>query len=220
VDLATPNLAPKTIEVFRILKVPREFAIERLQSVSHSFGSRTEADGGNIAWFHFLCKNIQLRNTDQGSAVVNHAAAQSTPHQVLSQEDHSWLRSGFFLRTGGSDGVACVTTLAVFGVTPCVRKRLDEFIDTKERSGDWGEVLAQPGILIDMIIEGLFLEVDNTLWKTQEVFRPLEGVSQIKTLGAEFHGIQPTTKYRLLLTRLPPAHPSSTRSLQEAIQGL
>jgi hypothetical protein len=88
----------------------------------------------------------------------------------LPHEDHSWLRSGFFLRMepGGRS-----TTLVCFGATPYVRERLENWIE----SGAWDEVMREPLALLDLVMDGLFQEVDNTVWKMVDVFGPMEYVS-------------------------------------------
>ncbi|KAH7144514.1 hypothetical protein B0J13DRAFT_595924 [Dactylonectria estremocensis] len=91
-------------EMFHILSIPGHFIMERVQSVSHSFGRKSDKNGF-CSWFHFLCKDIDIR------------------------------------------------------ALPRVSDRLNEFITS--RSCD--HVTNEPYILFDLILEGLFYEVDDTL---------------------------------------------------------
>jgi hypothetical protein len=187
------------LSLFQALAIPPAFARERLQSVSHSFGFRND-HGGSCAWFHFLCKHIEVTSarTPTGPVpmvvhhpVTYHPAAKvatlstaatiqgsnetlATSTQVgmtLPQADYSYTRSGFFLRANNKGAV----TLCCFGATDHVRKRFDRFIDTKA----WKEIPAEPYMLFDLIIDGLFLEVDQNVWNMNMIFGALEHVSHL-----------------------------------------
>jgi hypothetical protein len=165
---------------------------ERVQNVCHSFGTQQNANG-SCAWFHFLCKNLDVDYTGPLPRIVNRTPISPLVLQQLQQlqqqqkgnrrspmanlelanfphADHSWLRSGFFLRTepGGRS-----TTLVCFGATPYVRERLEKWIE----SGAWDEVTGEPLALLDLVMDGLFREVDNAVWKMADVFGPMEYVS-------------------------------------------
>lgn len=60
-----------------------------------------------------------------------------------------------------------------FGATPYVRERLEKWIE----SGAWDEVTGEPLALLDLVMDGLFREVDNAVWKMADVFGPMEYVS-------------------------------------------
>lgn len=157
------------LELFQILGVPTDFTTERLQSVSHSFGRNTDRNGSST-WFHFLCKNIDIRQAGDGTPEVDNRAAKMGYHlSTLPQADYSWHRVGFFLRAD-ADGS---TTLVCFGSTPRVRQRLTEFINAKA----WEHVATDPYVLFDLILDGLYFEIDDTVWKMNTVFGPLEHVS-------------------------------------------
>lgn len=149
--------------------MPGDFAKERLQSVSHSFG-RSTTKSGSSSWFHFLCKNIDIRPGDGDGTpeVDNQAAAMGYHVSSLPQADYSWHRAGFFLNVGVDGGV----TLTCFGSTPRVRDRLNEFVAAKA----WEDVVRDPYVLFDLVLEGLYFEVDDTVWKMNTVFGPLEHV--------------------------------------------
>ncbi|CAM1509922.1 Fc.00g002570.m01.CDS01 [Cosmosporella sp. VM-42] len=165
-DLPRRDALPQTIEMFQILGVPSEFTTERLQSVSHSFGRNTDRNGSST-WFHFLCKNIDIRQDGDSAPEVDNRAAKMRYHvSTLPQADYSWHRAGFFLRVE-SDGSA---TLVCFGASSKVRQRIAEFVNAKV----WEHVAIDPYILFDLLLDGLYLEVDETVWRMNTVFGPLE----------------------------------------------
>jgi len=90
--------------------------------------------------------------------------------QSLPHADYSYHRSGFFLRFAPGDSV----TLVCFGATPRVTDRLHAFIN----GGRWEDALAEPHVLFDIVLDGLFLEVDATVWNMNQVFGGMEHVSQ------------------------------------------
>lgn len=90
----------------------------------------------------------------------------------LPQADYSWVRSGYFLRTCENG----FTTLVCFGVTPKVRERLEVFL----QGGSISDAIAEPYILLDLILDGLWREVDQCVWNMNEILGPLEHVSYRK----------------------------------------
>ena len=48
-------------ELFQALAIPPAFIEERLQLASHSFGTMEDVHGCS-AWFHFLCKNVEVED--------------------------------------------------------------------------------------------------------------------------------------------------------------
>ncbi|KAF4500358.1 hypothetical protein FAGAP_3449 [Fusarium agapanthi] len=165
-DLPRRDALSQFVELFNILNIPRDFTQERLQSVSHSFGRSTDAHGSS-SWFHFLCKNIDIKQTPGNAPEIDNRAATMGYHiSTLPQADYSWHRAGFFLRV---DNDGCIT-LVCFGVMQKVRERINEFVAAKA----WQHVATDPYILFDLVFEALYFEVDNTVWKMNTVFGPLE----------------------------------------------
>jgi len=174
--------------LFEALCIPSAFIRERLQSVSHSFGSLTSVDR-HCAWFHFLCKHIRVAaiKTSAGlvPAVAHHptgfqpwAVSQDTAEialqnpsdsRVLPQADYSYTRSSFFLSASNTGAV----TLCCFGASPQVQGRLKRFL----KSPAWSQALVESYILLDLIMDGLYLEVDENVWSMNKIFGALEHVS-------------------------------------------
>lgn len=140
------DLAPGITALCTALSIPPEFLTERLRGVCHSFGTRTN-EQGFAAWFHYLCKAVE---------------------PALAAR-HRWYKSAFFLRKDQHGNV----TLVLFGPTPGVRERLDQFIAAKS----WHDVEAEPLALFDLVLDGLFREIDATVWKLLHEISGLENVS-------------------------------------------
>jgi hypothetical protein len=184
------NTKDAFLHLFHTLGIPAAFVQERLQSVSHSFGFQQDATGSS-AWFHFLCKHIRVV---PGSAAAGCARPAVAYHDTgfrshlgrrglggaveanvreaapLPQADYSYTRSAFFLRTSTAGEV----TLCCFGATRHVRDRFSRFMKTD----GWRDVLANPLVLFDLVLDGLFLDVDETVWNMNRVFGALEHVSR------------------------------------------
>lgn len=194
------------LDLFNALAIPPAFIEERLQQASHSFGAMDDAHGSS-AWFHFLCKNVEVENvTTQENfivpAVAYHAgadpsramlqnialapshgtsktfmsSASGTPNtedvaKPLPQSDNSYIRSGFFLRSSP----AGIVTLCCFEATANVRSIIGSFLNT---SG-WAKISKEPYLLFDLIIAGLFVDVDENVWNMNHIYGALEYVSSV-----------------------------------------
>ncbi|KAH6855201.1 hypothetical protein B0I37DRAFT_50372 [Chaetomium sp. MPI-CAGE-AT-0009] len=99
---------------------------------------------GFAAWFHYLCKAVE----------------------PALAAGHRWYKSAFFLRKDQHGNVS----LVLFCPTPGVRERLDQFIEARS----WHDVEAEPLALFDLILDGLFREVDTTVWKLLDEISGLE----------------------------------------------
>jgi hypothetical protein len=156
------------LTLFKAIGVPQSFIRERLQSVSHSFGA---IDGSEThrAWFHFLCKHIELA---EHTPTVVHKGPSYGPDNTLSthQADYRWRRSGFFL---SADSNRRTVTLCCFGARGKVEERLRRFLKTPA----WKQALDVPYILLDVVLDGLYQEVDDNVWNMNAVFGALEHVS-------------------------------------------
>ncbi|KAL2122327.1 hypothetical protein VTJ04DRAFT_2782 [Mycothermus thermophilus] len=158
-DELRPESGPGLVKLCQTLKIPHEFLNERLRAVCHSYGTRTELEdagndsgsGGFCAWFHYLCKAVEPDETRQR---------------------REWDRSAFFLRKHSAREGGGVT-LVMFGPLPEVKRRIQQFIDMK----CFRDAIAEPFALFDLVLDGLFHEVDSTMWQLLEVIYELENVS-------------------------------------------
>jgi hypothetical protein len=153
--------------------------IERKQSVSHSFGAKTSATGA-CSWFHFLCKNIDIKTDEKGRFRISQDRTYTSDPNV--DEDYAYLKSGFVINTCTMRGTSSSnddapssssTTLVCFGATPHVRTRLSEFTV----SGDKELAVSRPYQLFVPILSGLYLDLDEMAWKLNDVFAEYELVS-------------------------------------------
>lgn len=83
--------------------------------------------------------------------------------------DFSYVRSGFFLRTEASGE----STLVCFGAPLTVRTRIEQFLDARA----WGDVAVEPYVLLDLVLDGLYREIDENVWNIADVLGPLEHVT-------------------------------------------
>ncbi|KAI0198084.1 hypothetical protein F4808DRAFT_463113 [Astrocystis sublimbata] len=172
-DIPATTTRDSFLALFRGLGVPSSFSLERVNSVNHSFGAISDSLSTKT-WFHFLCKNIAItQDVNTVPKITYHAGSDvgrrrygSCGQLPLPQADYSWVRSGYFLKTC-EDGC---TTLACFGATPRVRERLEDFI----HGASIGRAVAEPYTLLDLILDGLWREVDQNVWNMNNVFGPLE----------------------------------------------
>ncbi|KAK3360498.1 hypothetical protein B0T25DRAFT_447036 [Lasiosphaeria hispida] len=160
-DDIRPDYAPGILDICNALAIPPEFLSERLHHVCHSFGSRID-DNGFAAWFHFLCKKIEWRKSESGLPVIDGGMAS------LPGANYKWHRSAFFVRKNRDGDVAMVCFGASGSST--VRKRLADFI----AAGSWKHVNSEPLVLFDLVLEALYNDVDETVWKLNDVIGPLE----------------------------------------------
>lgn len=92
--------------------------------------------------------------------------------EPLPQADYSYLRSGFVLRKETSGAV----TLVCFGASNQVSRLLYQFLQSGASSGAFQEATVEPRILFDIVLDGLFNDVDQTVWNMNQVYGPYEDV--------------------------------------------
>ncbi len=211
-DLPLPNSKTQFLDLFRVLNIPSAFSNERVNSVSHSFGTIADAEG-TCTWFHFLCKNITVSNNNETPGVTyfpgadHFARRHPTNHSVLQatlpQADYSYIKSGFCLRTTVDGG----TTLVCFGATPPVEARLRTLTT---RSAACRDAIVEPYILIDTILDGLYHDVDRNVWNMNKIFGAFEHVSMVLTRRREGFGVF----WRKLMKTVHPYSFSLTRWTQ------
>lgn len=66
---------------------------------------------------------------------------------------------------------------------PSVRSRIGQFTESRL----WDDVVVNPYILFDLVIEGLFFDVDKMVWNMNKIFGPMEHVSlsQLNSSGEQ-----------------------------------
>jgi hypothetical protein len=170
----------------------------RKRSNLNENGLRYQLTQSLASWFHTLCKNINVERSANGHAEIVNQNKRSGTQEEQSQADYSWLRSGFFLQcepdnsskvnsalqrndsgnntnkaAGNGDGSSSRVTLLCFGASQAMEMRFQRLI----RHHSWMDALDDPYVLFDIVLDELYMQLDNVAWSLGEVFGGIEGVS-------------------------------------------
>lgn len=179
-DLPDNDTATSLFYLFKKYSIPSDFVSERLQSVARSFGSKANPDGSECLWFHFLCKNINTeRDPDKPDHVTIKNPVFKSNAKAQSQADFSWIRAGFFLKIE-SPKVDFIDpnlrnkpiTLLCFGASEALIGRFHSIQNREE----WKEALEDPYVLLDIVLDELYLQLDGISWNLGEVYGNMERV--------------------------------------------
>ncbi|KAF2453804.1 hypothetical protein BDY21DRAFT_401325, partial [Lineolata rhizophorae] len=191
-DLADRATAKGFLALWEHFSFPSGFVSERIQSVSNSFGARTDSTGVRSSWFHFLCKDVNVASVPQPNGpdklvIVNpnvRLEEKEHPERKQSQADHGWIRSGFFLKSEPRQKASKsnksspvrhasddTVTLVCFGASPNLEARFKQMT----ASSSWEDVLHDPYVLFDIIMDELYLQMDGVAWRLNQVFGQFEG---------------------------------------------
>ena len=126
-------------------------------------------------WFHVLGKNISVVKDGFGDPIIHDRLHLFQDH--LSQSDNGWNRAGFFLtwKQALDESVVTETTLICFGAPLSLIQRFENVRLSKDRNKN----LQDPYDVIVVVLNDLFLQLDNTLWNLSSVYRLQEAVSKI-----------------------------------------
>ena len=182
-DLPDNATANGLFYLFKKYSIPSDFISERLQSVARSFGSKANPDGSECLWFHSLCKNINIEpNLDKPGHVTIKNPVEKSNVKEQSQADFSWIRAAFFLRVEGPkiditnpNLTNKPTTLLCFGASEALKER---FTNLQNRI-EWKEALEDPHVLVDIVLDELYLQLDGISWKLSEVYGNTERVRRL-----------------------------------------
>jgi hypothetical protein len=89
----------------------------------------------------------------------------------LSQADFSWIRSGFFLTSQPGSDTESTVTLICFGASPETERRFENLT----LNPAWEQALQDPFILLDIVFDELYIQLDTVAWKLGGVFGEMEG---------------------------------------------
>ncbi|KFY83638.1 hypothetical protein V498_07911 [Pseudogymnoascus sp. VKM F-4517 (FW-2822)] len=170
-DEPTYETVAGLVQLFRHYSIPSDFLSERIQSVTHSFGSEKDSNNWNCSWFHFLCKNVTVRLFEGLDPQIVNPHHDSLPQ---SQADWSWIRAGFFLKWLPSQGPnssnqSCVT-LICFGASIQLQQRFERLASNSA----WRDAVSDPYNLFVIILDELFLQMDGIVWNLSDTFRAIE----------------------------------------------
>jgi hypothetical protein len=175
-DLPDNSTAVGILRLVEGFSIPLAFLSERIQSVPHSFGTRTSPDGAECSWFHYLCKNITVERdrSDPRKVTIRNPVVRSDT-KAQSQSDYSWLRSAYFLRVepnrhqSRSPGAV---TLLCFGAPTSLQHRFERILNHP----DWEDAIRDPYILLDIVFDELYRQLDGIVLSLSEVFGGMESV--------------------------------------------
>ena len=128
-----------------------------------------------VCWLHTLCKNIELVYDKDGCPRIRDPRDPS-PGSILSQDDGTWRRSGYFMRwkqSSTSDGHDGMVEFIIFSPSQSLQSNMDRLFTRS----DWEQTLGDPFSLLIIVLDDLFLQVDTAINKVLVVFRLIENVS-------------------------------------------
>jgi Mg2+ and Co2+ transporter CorA len=174
-DIGNSTRSEDVLYLFDRYNIPSQFVSERLQSVAHSFGTKT-TEAGIQSWLHFLCKNISTErdpNDPNRVEIKNPVIKPDGIAKNQSQADFSWIRSSYFLQVKPDQRSAesrdREVTLVCFGPPNSLVQRFSQL-----KTAAWTQALEDPYILLDIVLDELYLVLDGMSWALGEVFGGME----------------------------------------------
>lgn len=183
-----PGSVNGMVEFFETHEIPSAFIAESLQHVSQSFSVQTDIDTTNI-FFHLLVKDIAIA---KGQIVESPDGVNNR----RSQANFNWLKPGFMLRvrnerpnsppqpsraTTSSSDITLTSPsgrptveLFCFGAPASLGQRFQRLKDVVTRD----EILLDPYILLEIVLDEMYKAMDRTAWTVAEIFGKIEEVSR------------------------------------------
>jgi hypothetical protein len=190
------NCSDKTskpdLEQFRKLNehfaVPSEVLTERMRSVNHAFGSSTAVGtGAEIAWCHFLCRQIDVRGAkiQNFGYLRNEQGGQNQTSSALNL----WIMCDFFLHVESNKTV----TLLCFGAPDSIVNRFEELLNKPS----WNDVLQEPYLLLTIVFDELHDLFDTLSKKLAFALRKVEeaAINQAGAPQSSFKDLHEVQKY-------------------------
>lgn len=141
--------------------------------MSVSLGNLTDESGYSYTWFHLVCKHIQVKNGENGLEIVHEGDNTERGEQAFrkrKQANFNWISPGFVLRVSLTKPKS--VTLFCFGATATL---LNKFISLSNSGFD--HAIADPYILLEVVMEDMCWFVDERVWMVSEVFGDIEEAS-------------------------------------------
>jgi len=147
------------------------------------------------SWFHYLCKNVPVayRPMPEGRKVLEVTNEHQIPNtHAPRQADYGWLRSAYFLKclpkssqsqTEDSESPSNTSSstlglpnrnvaLLCFGAPTSLQVKFERLLQLWH----WGDALDDPFVLFQLVVDELFLQLDQTAWNLSRAFGSLEHV--------------------------------------------
>ena len=125
------------------------------------------------AWFHFLGQATNVTKDERGVPIIRDNSPLQSP---LSQSHYGWNRAGFFLTwtSASNESASPSINLICFGALPSLVRRFE----TMKLPAEWQRSPLDPYSLFLVVLNDLFLQMDETLWSLASVFRQVELVGR------------------------------------------
>jgi len=165
----------ETVDFGNLIKhfqIPSAVLAERMRSVGYSFGSKTCRDGNEVAWTHFLCRNVILSddNVIEDLGYLDHG----NDNGKMPSPSEMWTMCDFFLHitpvTTWETKDQRKVTLLCFGAPKEVVHRFERLLieDT------WNELPEEPYLLFDILYDELHQLFDGAVAKLRQAVKPQE----------------------------------------------
>ena len=222
-ERTSPTSSPLQILLTQY-RIPPAVLTERKQSVTHSFGhSKLDNDDIEIAWYHFLSKDLAVREDVGGEfRVLENGIA----NDRSSQANSLWIMSDYFIHiqrspSPNSKGSRFTVTLLCFGAPEAVVERFRRSLDRPL----WEDVCQEPYLLFDFIYEELYQLVDDRAWMLADVFRTVERSTlesaqdtKSKTANVDFAGLHNASKHCTFLLEAVSAASKTLDAMAEHLE--
>ena len=188
--------------LFKKFGIPSAFVAESMQNISQSFAAQKDIDGTTYVWFHFLCKTVSITVKEQ---IVHQqifvedkspAGMARTQAQKQSQADFTWLKPGFVLklrkqqslplppsRTRTSSSDATMTAASAESEVELFCFGAPERLVTRFRKlkgvAICNDLVQDPYVLLEIVLEEMYKELDQTGWSISRVFGRMEIVRSL-----------------------------------------
>jgi len=170
--------------LFKHYSVPSAVPAERMRNVGFSFGtSRNKIDRSEAAWFHFLCRKVDILNGKiQDLGYLRHG----NDNGKKADPAKMWTMCDFFLhvKPGAATNSEWKTvTLLCFGAPNTI---LDRFASIGDQTA-WKDVLDQPYLLFDILFDELHDVFDKAVWELSKAVNPEEKMALERADGDGKH---------------------------------
>lgn len=148
--------------------IPSTVLAERIRSVGYAFGARTLRDKTDVAWCHFLCRNIVLKQGRiQDLGYLHHgndSGFKPSPSQM-------WTMCDFFIHVKPETPQSeKAVTLLCFGAPEQVVDRFERLLDEDA----WANVMDEPHLLFDILFDEIHSMFDKAVSLLRSAVNPEE----------------------------------------------
>lgn len=160
-------------QLFRHYSIPSAVPAERMRNVSHAFGTSAMLRKDlEFAWFHFLCRNIEV---DDNGQIRDLGYLQEAHKQGRWQDDprRLWIMCDFFMHVtppSTNSAAQSTVTLLCFGPPDNIYNRFEGLLGRDS----WKDIPQEPYLLLDLLFNDLHESYDEAVWKLSRAVNPAE----------------------------------------------